>query len=150
MALLEQIDSSVIKIPLSSKNKDDVLVELVNILKDAGKLKDVEPALKAIIAREELSSTGLGGGIAVPHAKISEVSELTVALGLAPQGIDFDAIDGIDSTVFFLILAAPDQTGPHLQALGEIAQVSRDADFIEKILQASSAKEVADLFFNIS
>ncbi|MBN2656717.1 MAG: PTS sugar transporter subunit IIA [Spirochaetales bacterium] len=150
MALFEAIDEKTVKIPLKSKYKDKVIVELLNILKDAGKLKDIKTAHKAILDREELSSTGLGGGIAIPHAKIPGIEELTVAVGLSPDGIDFDSLDGQPSTIFFLILAAPDQTGPHLQALTEIANISRDSAFCEKVLRAGSAAEVVGLFNYLS
>ncbi|MBB6479526.1 PTS sugar transporter subunit IIA [Spirochaeta isovalerica] len=150
MALFEAIDEKTVKIPLKSKTKDKVIKELLTILKDAGKLKDVKTAQKAILEREELASTGLGGGIAIPHAKIPGVERLTIAIGLSPKGIDFDSLDGQPSTIFFLILAAPDQTGPHLETLTEIAKISRDSSFCDKILHAGSAAEVVALFRSLS
>jgi mannitol/fructose-specific phosphotransferase system IIA component (Ntr-type) len=150
MALFDAIDVKTVKIPLKSRNKSKVIKELLSLLKHAGMLKDVKSAEKAILERESLSSTGLGGGIAIPHAKISGVSKLTVAVGLAPEGIDFDAIDGELSTIFFMILAAPEQTQEHLETLTEIAKISRDSDFCDKILHAGSAAEVVKLFNSLS
>ena len=146
MALFELVEVDVVKTPLKSKKKNDVIKELVKILKDSGKIKDSKKAIKAVLEREELSSTGLGEGIAIPHAKSDIVKELTIAIGLAPKGIDFDSLDDMPSTIFFLILAAPDQTGPHLQALTEIANITKNKKFCNAILNASNSKEVVELF----
>lgn len=146
MVLFEKIEESVIINPLKSDRKNDVIREMIGVLKQTGKISDSRAAEKAVLAREELSSTGLGSGIAVPHAKIPGITGLTVAVGLAPDGVDFDALDGQPSTIFFLILAAVDQTGPHLEALTDIARISRDQEFCETILRAGSAAEVVRLF----
>lgn len=150
MALFELIEEKTIKIPLKSMDKNKVIKELLKILKDAGKLKDDQTALKDVLKREELASTGLGEGIAIPHAKTTAVETLTIAVGVAPDGIDFDSLDDLPSRVFFLILAAPDQSGPHLQALTDIAKVTRDKDFCNSVIHASSSAEVAKLFASIS
>jgi len=146
MALFELLDEKIVKIPLKSRKKNDVIKELLTILKDTGKIKDIKTALKDVLKREELASTGLGEGIAIPHAKSLAVKTLTIAIGLAPDGIDFDSLDDLPSTIFFLILAAPDQTGPHLQALTEIAKVTGNKDFCKKILNAANPSEVVELF----
>ena len=146
MALFELIEKNVVKIPLKSQNKKDVMKELVKILKKSGKIRDSKTALTAVLKREDLASTGLGEGIAVPHAKTSAVSTLTMALGISPKGIDFDSLDDQPAHLFFMILAPPEQTGPHLQALTEIAQMNKNKDFCREIVNASSAAEVIGLF----
>lgn len=150
MALIDAINVKTVKIPLKSKNKDKVIKELLSVLKHSGKLKDVKTAEKAILEREKLASTGLGGGIAIPHAKVPGISELIVVVGISPEGIDFDSLDGEPSTIFFLLLAAPEQTQEHLGALTEIAKISRDADFCKQILHAGSAAAVVKLFTSLS
>jgi len=146
MPLFNLLNESTVKIPLKSHKKSDVIKELVKILKSSGKIKDSKTALAAVLEREDLTSTGLGEGIAVPHAKTAAVNTLTMALGISPKGIDFDSLDDKPAHIFFLILAPPDQTGPHLQALTEIAQMNRDKDFCREIVNASTAAEVIGLF----
>ncbi|MBI9099470.1 MAG: PTS sugar transporter subunit IIA [Spirochaetaceae bacterium] len=146
MALFELIDKKTVKIPLKSKKKNDCIKELIGILKDAGKLKDTKTALADVLKREELASTGLGEGIAIPHAKTTVVDNLTIAVGLAPKGIDFDSLDDIPSTIFFLLLAPPDQVGPHLQALTEISKLTRNKEFCNSLLHAANSAEVVELF----
>jgi fructose-specific phosphotransferase system IIA component len=146
MALVDLITPEVVKVPLVAVDKYGVIDELIQVLENAGKIGDKARVVDAIYKREALGSTGLEFGIAVPHAKTEEVKEITVAIGIAPQGIEFDAIDGKPSKLFFLILAAPDQSGPHIEALAEIAKLSRSKAFLEALIHASSAQEVVDLF----
>lgn len=150
MALFELIEESIIKIPLVSEYKNDVIRELIDILKKAGKIGDTAEAYQAVLEREDLSSTGLGGGIAVPHAKVQSVPSLTAAIGIAPDGIDFEALDGQPSTVFFLLLAPPSDVASHLQALTEIAKISRDDNFCRNVIAAKSPAEVVSLFKTVS
>lgn len=150
MPLFELIEEKTVKIPLKSRKKNDVIKELIKILKKSGKVKDSKKALAEVLKREDLASTGLGDGVAVPHAKTTAVDTITIALGISPGGIDFDSLDDQPAHLFFLILAPPDQTGPHLQALTNIAQMNRDKEFCSKIINAETASEVIDLFTTYS
>jgi fructose-specific phosphotransferase system IIA component len=135
-----------VKVPLLAQDKPGVIDELIQILVDAGKIGDKAKVLEAIHKRESLGSTGLEYGIAVPHAKTDAVKEIIVAIGVAPQGISFDALDGNPSKLFFLILAAPDQSGPHIEALAEIAKLSKSKAVLNALMGATSAEEVVELF----
>ena len=146
MALVDLITTEVVKVPLRSRDKTGVIEELVQVLVDAGKITDRESVLDAIHKREAMGSTGLEFGIAVPHAKTESVKEITMSIGIAPQGIEFDAIDGKPSTLFFMILAAPDQSGPHIEALAEIAKLSKSKAVLSALIAATSADEVVEIF----
>ncbi len=145
MALIELVQEKVIKTPLASKDKPDVLRELVQILKDAGEIDDYDAVLTAIVTREDQQSTGLQDGIAVPHGKTTSVPRLKLAIGIAPEGIDFDSLDGNLSKLFFLLVAPPDQSGPHVEALGEIAKLAQSRAFCKALIAADDAKEVVEL-----
>ncbi len=145
MALIDLVRTKVIKTPLESKDKPEVLRELVQILKDAGEIHDYDMVLKAIQMREDQMSTGLQSGIAVPHGKTPAVSSLKIAIGIAPQGIDFDSLDGQPSKLFFLLVASPDQAGPHVEALAEIAKLAQSQAFCTALINADNAQEVVDL-----
>ena len=146
MAIVDLITSNVIQVPLKSKNKIEVIRELVEVLDKAGKISDKESVLNAVISRENMGSTGLEKGIAVPHAKTEKVKTLTLAIGIAPDGVDFDALDGEPSKLFFLLLAQPNQSGPHIEALAEIARITRSQSFCRMLLSASSPEEVVEIF----
>ena len=146
MALVDLISPEIVKVPLESTGKQEVLRELVQVLKDAGRIADAERALSAVNQRELLGSTGLELGIAVPHAKSDTVETLTLAIGVSPRGIDFGALDGKPSKLFFLMLAPPNQSGPHIQALADIAKLSRSRALCDALMSARSADEVVRLF----
>jgi nitrogen PTS system EIIA component len=146
MALIDLINEDVVKVPLESAVKEDVFRELIDLLHAAGKISDPEEIYDAIIAREQLFSTALENGIAIPHAKTKAVNTLTMALGISPDGIEAESQDGKPSHVFFLILAPPEQTGPHLEALSEIAGATKSGSFRRLLVTARSPEEIVELF----
>ena len=93
-----------------------------------------------------MASTGLEEGIAVPHAKTDAVKTLTIAIGISPEGVDFNSLDGKPSKLFFLMLAPPDQSGPHIEALAEIAKLSKSKAFINALINAKTPDEIVELF----
>lgn len=145
MAVIELMAEEIVKTPLTSRDKPDVLRELVQILVDAGRIDDFGAVLSAVQEREDQMSTGLEGGIAVPHAKSPAVDTLKMAIGIAPEGIDFNALDGNPTKLFFLLVAPPDKAGPHVQALAEIAKLSRSKAFCRALANAENATEVVEL-----
>ena len=146
MAVVNLIEEDIIKIPLESNTKENIIKELVDVLKKAGKIEDAESVFRAVMLRENMGSTGLEKGIAVPHAKTHKVSNLVLAVGVAPNGVDFDSLDGEPSKLFFLLIAPPQQAGPHIEALSEIARLTRSSSFCKLLLSAKSAKEIGDIF----
>jgi mannitol/fructose-specific phosphotransferase system IIA component (Ntr-type) len=127
MALIDLVIPEIVKVPLESKDKPDVLRELVQVLKDAGQIEDSDTVLKAVQEREDKQSTGLEAGIAVPHCKSAAVSSLKLAVGIAPDGIDFDSVDGKP------------------EALAEIAKLARSNAFCHALASADSAQTVVEL-----
>ena len=146
MAVINLIEEDIIKIPLEAKTKPDVIKELVDVLKKAGKIEDAESVFRAVMLRENMGSTGLEKGIAVPHAKTHTVNNLVLAIGVSPEGIDFDSLDGEPSKLFFLLIATPQQAGPHIEALSEIARLTRSSNFCKLLLNAKTPKEIVDIF----
>ena len=146
MELIDLIKEEIVKIPLVSNDKPEVLRELVQILVDAGEVSDFDAVLEAVHEREDKLSTGLEDGVAIPHCKCSAVSTLKIAIGIAPQGIDFNAIDGKPSKLFFLMLASPNQAGPHVEALAEIAKLVHSKAFCRALVSAENAQEIVELF----
>ncbi len=146
MALIDMINKDVIKVPLESSAKEGIFRELIDLLAEAGKIDNPEAIYDAVIAREDLMSTALENGIAIPHAKTNAVSRMTMAIGILPEGADCQALDGKPSHVFFLILAPPDQSGPHIEALSEIANATKSSSFRRLLISAVSPEEILELF----
>jgi mannitol/fructose-specific phosphotransferase system IIA component (Ntr-type) len=145
MALIDLVVPEVIRIPLESKDKPGVLRELVGILRDAGRIEDYDAVLTAVQEREYKQSTGLEEGIAVPHGKTSAVSSLQLAIGIAPQGIDFNSLDGKPTKLFFLLVGSPDQSGPHVQALADVAKLAHSKAFCRALVGAENVQQVVEL-----
>ncbi len=146
MAIVDLIAPNVVRVPLKSKTKTEVIRELVDVLNKAGKISDAESVYRAVIARENMGSTGLEKGIAVPHAKTEKIKSLTLAIGISPEGVEFDSLDGQPSKLFFLLLAQPSQSGPHIEALAEIARITRSQSFCRLLVNAATPEEVVELF----
>ncbi len=146
MTLVDLVDKDIIKVPITSKDKVDILKELVDVLDKAGKVKDPDQAVDDLIARENQGSTGLEQGIAVPHAKTDSVDSITVSIGVSPGGVDFEAMDGEPSYIFFLMLAPPNQPGQHVEILSEIARLCQSPAVLKSLKTAGSADDVLELF----
>ena len=146
MALHDIISEEVIRTPLVSASKTEVIKELIHTLKDVHKISDFDTVYDAVSAREDLGPTGLEYGIAVPHAKTPAVQNLTAAIGISPNGVDFFAIDGKPSHLIFLILAPPDQSGPYIELLAEIARMTRSNTFREMLISATSPQQILNIF----
>ena len=141
MRLSKNIKKSAISLEIGSTGKDQVLEELVGLLCDAYRLKDRDEILKAIINRESKQSTGIGMGVAVPHAKTPAVDKLHVAFGLSREGVDFDSIDGEKAHIFFILVSPRDVSGPHITALAGISRLIKHEEFRTALIHCSSEKE---------
>ncbi|MBI5815362.1 MAG: PTS sugar transporter subunit IIA [Nitrospinae bacterium] len=114
---------------LSSHGKQGVIKELCGLLESSGHTDGGTAALESVIGRENLGSTGVGDGVAIPHAKTSGVKSVVCAFGLSPEGVDFYAADGKPVKIFFLLLAPEEAVGDHLKALARIARLVRRESF---------------------
>jgi len=130
---------------LAAKTKDEVLDELIAVLDQAGRLNSREGMKEAILAREALSSTGIGEGIAIPHAKTAAVKRPGIAYGFSPEGIDFDALDQQPAHLFFMIAATEDANQAHLETLALLSQMLMDETFRQKLAEAKSKEEILEM-----
>jgi len=144
MKVSQILDKSVIKLNLESSEKEEVLEELVGLLERAGKIQDHRRCMEALLERERLGTTGIGDGIAIPHAKDKSVPSLSMALGISRKGVAFESIDGKSAHVIFLVMAQANNPGPHISLLAEIARLFQTPHFYEKLLGARSEEEVLE------
>lgn len=144
MELRDFFSEDAVELNLQSVSKDDVLKELIGLLK----LEDKSEAMlfKMLKRRENLGSTGIGRSIAIPHCRSLVVTKLRVAFGRRSAGVDFRAIDDKPVKFFFLIVAPPlEVSNQYLPVLGKIAQFSKEADVPERLLSISRPVEFMDL-----
>ena len=125
MLLSELLSADRVKVPLASRTKGDVLRELVE-LAAGGRTESAPGAILASVReRESVLSTGIGGGVAIPHGKTPDVDQLILAAGVAPAAIDFDALDGKPVQLFFLLVGPESAAGAHVKALSRISRLLR-------------------------
>ena len=144
MELRDFFSEDAIKLELEGTAKDDILKELIDLLglddKSEGML------FKMLKRRENLGSTGIGRGIAIPHCRSLVVSKLRVAFGRKSIGVDFKAIDEKPVFFFFLIVAPPlEVSNQYLPVLGKIAQFSKEADVPDRLLKLKQPREFMQL-----
>ena len=145
MQILDFLSADAIKMSLESKNKKDVVKELVELLVKSGKVKDKKKMLQTLMDREELGSTGIGQGIAIPHGKSETVTDLAAAFGLSTDGISFDSLDGEPVNIFFLLVAPEGAAGAHLKALARISSLLKDKYFRKSLLSAKTPEDVVKI-----
>jgi len=116
------------------------MTELIDVLDGAGLLQDKQAVVDAVFTRERTRSTGIGSGIAIPHGKCNAVKELVMALGVAPEPIEFQSVDNKPVSIVILLVSPLDQTGPHIQALAQISRLMLDETFKTALEQASSTE----------
>ncbi|MCQ9288858.1 fructose-specific PTS transporter subunit EIIC [Staphylococcus gallinarum] len=145
MRITELLTKDTIAMDLSSNDKNGVIDELVNQLNKAGKLNDVTAFKEAIHNRESQSTTGIGEGIAIPHAKVAAVDTPAIAFGKSKAGVDYQSLDMQPAHLFFMIAAPEGGAQTHLDALAKLSGILMDEDVRKDLLNASSEKEVLNI-----
>jgi mannitol/fructose-specific phosphotransferase system IIA component (Ntr-type) len=144
MKFADFICSGAILAQLKAMDKEGAIREMVEALSHAGQIEtgESESIVKAILKREELGSTGIGRGVAVPHTKHPSVDRLVGTVAVSSQGVDFASLDGEVVHLFFLLLSPPDRPGDHLRALENISRQLRDDTFCRFLKQAKSVEDI--------
>lgn len=131
---------------LQATDKKGAIDEMVAKLYEVGRISDIAVYKEGILAREAQTSTGLGDGIAMPHAKNQAVNEATVLFAKSKTGVDYEALDGQPTYLFFMIAAPEGANDTHLQALAALSRLLIDPEFVEKLKKAPTADTVQQLF----
>ena len=145
MKITELMNKDLIIPMLVAKTKKEALKELVDcVVKKESKVDSTE-LLRVLLEREELGSTGIGDGIAIPHGKIKKIENLIVSFGRSPDGVDFQSMDGKPTHIIFLLIAPENSAGIHLKALARISRLLKDSAFRRNIMGANTSQEIYDI-----
>ncbi|HMW33755.1 MAG TPA: PTS sugar transporter subunit IIA [bacterium] len=145
MKLSEILNAKLIRIPLLQSNKQDIILEMLDVLVESGKISDREKVLQSVLEREQMMSTGIGNSVAIPHGKSSGVEELQVALGITAQDINFDALDGKPVRIIFMLVGPEKASSLHIKMLSRISRLLNQAPFRKKLTDAQSADEIMQI-----
>ena len=141
MLLVELLSADRIRVPLSARTKDAVLEELVELASRGHDAKVRSAILAAVRERESVLSTGIGGGVAIPHGKTPVIDQLIVAAGITSTPVEFDALDGHPVELFFLLIGPESASGAHVKTLSRISRLLRREPLRAALRAAKSAEE---------
>ena len=146
MKILEYLVPERIKVNLEGKTKEEIIKEMAQLFVKSKVLnsEDLEEFVKEINEREKLTPTGMQDGIAIPHARTPLVKELSLALGISREGVDFESMDGEPSKLIFMIAAPEETKKEHLDLLAEISKLSYEEELVEELKNASTIEEITN------
>ena len=141
MNLRDILTEDDIQIPLTATSKNEIIKEMVEILFTNKKIQEKEKISQALFEREELMSTGVGDGVAIPHAKAEGITKISAVFGLTKDDVDFQSLDSKPVRIIFLLIGPINQPGPHLKALSRISRLLHQAEFRKKLILSGNPKE---------
>ena len=141
--ITDYITEDLIDLDLKSKNRESILVELSKLLERSKNiLVEDNDIYKALVDREKLGSTGIGKGVAIPHARTESAKERTVAFGISRKGIDFNSMDDEEVHIFFVFASPNKDSQIYLKVLARISRLIREENFRQNLMDCKTAKEV--------
>jgi fructose-specific phosphotransferase system IIA component len=145
MNLKKVLSPDTVWVDLKADTKEGIIEEMIDRLMAAGKIKDREGALQAVLDREAKMSTGMQNGVAIPHGKSECIKSLVAAIGLNKAGVNFDSMDGSPCTIFIMTLSPAKRTGPHIQFLAEVSRLINQPAERERLLAAKTHTEIYEI-----
>lgn len=149
MKLSKFCAEDLITFDLKGKTKNEIIEELVTLASRSKLVKDKDEVLKAVLEREKLVTTGVGYGVAFPHAKTKAIKGIVIAFGRSKSGIDFDAMDKKPVHLFFLIAAPEDAIGAHLNVMARLSYLMKSEKNRENLMKISNPKELLELLDSV-
>jgi PTS system nitrogen regulatory IIA component len=142
MKLTDILTKGLVLPDLQARNKRAVMEELCQTLSRERPELSAQALMEVLLERERLGSTGIGDGIAIPHGKLPNLSDLLLSFGRSQAGVDFDSLDGKPAHLFFLVVAPENSAGVHLKALARISRLLKSNAVRRELMQAKDAQEI--------
>jgi len=146
MRLSDHISEEVVCLYIKSSVKDEAIEELAELLRPSRDITDFDAYLKAVFEREQIGTTGIGKGVAIPHARTDTVSDFVVAVGRSANGVDFQAVDDQPVKLIILMGTPLGKIGEYLKILAHLSYLLKRGDFVESLMQAADEATVVELF----
>jgi len=148
MNIVDLLNPASVEAEIKSVTKDDVLVEMTDVLLRSVAGLERDQVLEVLQEREHLGSTGIGEGVAIPHGKLKNIDQLVLSFGRSKQGVDFDSMDGKPAHLFFLLLAPEDSISIHLKTLARISKLLKDENVRAQLMNAATSEEIYQIIRN--
>ena len=144
MKLHHYLRPGLVMLDIQSEGVERTLQDMVHNLVEQGLVENEQPVLDALLEREAAQSTGIGGGVAIPHAVYAQLSSTILELATSKRGIDFKSLDEQPVHTLFLLLSPPAASSAHIKLLARIARLMRQPDFLDQLMNAADAEEVIE------
>ena len=144
MKICDVLQRKAILPDLKAQNKKGILEEMVAPVAEIASVSQ-EDLVKVLMERERLGSTGIGGGIGIPHGKMKDLESLVLGFGLSRKGVDFESLDGQPTHIFFLLVTPENSTGLHLKLLARISRILKIDPFKDRLLNATDGDEIFEI-----
>lgn len=143
MKILDVLETKSILVDMNARDKKGAIEELVA---PVARISDIDDNVltRVLLDRERLGSTGIGGGVGIPHGKLKDLDRLLLGFGLSRKGVDFESMDGRPTHIFFLLVTPENATGLHLKLLAQISRLLKNDTFKERLMAANSPGDVLD------
>jgi len=144
--LSQLLDPQCIKLNLDARRKRNAIQEMVDLLSQAGKIKDSQKVQEEIIQREKMGTTGIGGGIAIPHVMMDQIHQTMMAFGRKKEGVKFDSVDEQPAYLIFLLVGPKQDARLHLKVLCRLSRFLHNPQFKKSLLEAQDEREIVRIF----
>ena len=146
MKVFELLNTKYVLTEFKSENKDDVINELIELLKDDERVSNLEDVRKCVFDREKIMSTGVGKGFAIPHGKTNSVSDILAAFGKSEKPIDYNSLDGEPVQLVFLLIGKDNLVGKHIKLLSRISRLMNNDEFRKRLIEAENKELILKIF----
>ena len=146
MKVHELLNLKYVLTEFKSENKNDVINELVDLLKGDERIVDLEEVRKCVFEREEKMSTGVGKGFAIPHGKTNSVNDILAAFGKSETPIEYNSLDGEPVHLVFLLIGKENLVAKHIKLLSRISRLMNNEEFRKKLIEANSKESILKIF----
>ena len=142
MKISDVLERNTVIPALKAKDKEGVIVELGELLSDTHPVVNKERLVEALLEREKLCSTAVDSGVAIPHAKLSGISQIILGFGKSEHGIEFDSLDRLPTHLFIVRVSPENPTGQHIELLARISMILKNSELRSRLMKASSKEEI--------
>jgi len=146
MKITDILTEQFVRTNLAGSTKDEVLNAMIEIASESDRVMDKSKVRDAILEREKIMSTGVGSGFAIPHGKTDAISDIVGAFAVTSQPIDYKSLDDQPVRIIFLLVGRDNMVGPHIKLLSRISRLMNKEEFRNRLLEASSSKEILEIF----
>lgn len=146
MKITDYLNTQFIDASVKGKTKNEVIEEMLKLISNSDRVLDFESIRRAVFEREQIMSTGVGNGFAIPHGKSDAVSDIVAGFGITQNEIDYDALDDKPVRLIFILIGKENMVGSHIKLLSRVSRLMNNKSFREKLITLTSPEEIIEAF----